>query len=122
MTASATTIAVSARPAISTQAGTGVERRRFRTPASRSAVIEMTRFTNEAAITPSAEPRHVVGRGLDVLRPDPVVAEDADEDDEEEDRQDEREEARLPVAQEAEQVEARLVQDEAGRGHARSSV
>ena len=55
MTPSATTIATSARPAISTQAGTGVERRRFRIPASRCAVIEMTRLTKEPAITPSAE-------------------------------------------------------------------
>ena len=69
MTASATTIAVSPRPAISTQAGTGVERRRFSTPDSRCAVIEMTRLTNDAG--DHAERRqagHVVGRRLHLLR------------------------------------------------------
>ena len=55
MTTSETAIAVSARPAISTQAGTGVARRRLSTPASRCAVIEMTRLTNEAAMIASAE-------------------------------------------------------------------
>ncbi len=55
MTPRETTIAVSARPVISTHAGTGVERRRFRTPDSRCAVIEMTRLTNEPEITASAE-------------------------------------------------------------------
>ncbi len=48
-------MAVSVRPAISTQAGTGVERRRLRTPDSRSVVIEITRLTNDAAITANAE-------------------------------------------------------------------
>jgi hypothetical protein len=66
------------------------------------------------------EAGHVVRRGLHVLRADPVVPEDAHEDDEEDDRQGDREEARLPVAQEGEQVEARLVGDEPD--HARSSV
>ncbi len=52
---SETAIAISVRPAISTQAGTGVARRRLRIPSSRSTVIEMTRLMNEAAITASAE-------------------------------------------------------------------
>ena len=55
ITTSETAIATSARPAISTHAGTGVARRRFRIPASRCAVIEITRLTNDAAIRPSAE-------------------------------------------------------------------
>ncbi len=55
MTVSETAMAVSVRPAISTQAGTGVARRRLRTPASRWAVIVITRLTKEAAIRPIAE-------------------------------------------------------------------
>ena len=56
----ATTIAINVRPPISTQAGTGVARRRFRIPSSRSTVIEMTRLTNDAAMTAIAEmPGHV---------------------------------------------------------------
>src|SRR5947209_6464756 len=44
---SETPIDVSVRPVISTHAGTGVARRRLRTPASRCAVIEITRLTND---------------------------------------------------------------------------
>ena len=47
-------MAVSARPAIRTDAGTGVERRRLSTPASRWVVTEMTRLTNEAPMIPRA--------------------------------------------------------------------
>jgi len=50
-----TPIAIVVRPAISAQAGTGVARRRFRIPPSRSTVIEMTRLMNDAAITAIAE-------------------------------------------------------------------
>ena len=50
---SATTTEVSARPAMSTKAGTGVARRRFKTPDSRWAVTEMTRLMNAAATMPS---------------------------------------------------------------------
>ena len=53
-TVSETVTAVRVRPATSTHAGTGVARRRLRIPPSRCAVIEITRLTNEAAITPSA--------------------------------------------------------------------
>src|SRR5579862_1183149 len=52
---SETPTAVRVRPAISTHAGTGVERRRLSTPDSRRAVIEMTRLTYEAAMIASAE-------------------------------------------------------------------
>ena len=51
---SETAIAVSARPPISTQAGTGVARRRFSTPDSRWVTTEITRFVNDEAITESA--------------------------------------------------------------------
>jgi hypothetical protein len=40
---------------MSTDAGTGVARRRFRMPLSRWAVIEMTRLTNEPEIIARAE-------------------------------------------------------------------
>ena len=50
-----TAIAINVRPAISAHAGTGVARRRFRIPSSRSTVIEMTRLMNDAAITAIAE-------------------------------------------------------------------
>ena len=46
---------MSARLAISTHAGTGVERRRLSTPLSRCAVIVITRFTNDAEMTPSVQ-------------------------------------------------------------------
>lgn len=52
---SETAIAISVRPAITTHAGTGVARRRFRIPSSRRTTIVMTRFTNEAAMMASAE-------------------------------------------------------------------
>jgi hypothetical protein len=55
MTASEMMTAVSVRPAISTQAGTGVARRRFRTPDSRCAEIAMTRLKNELAMMASAQ-------------------------------------------------------------------
>ncbi len=74
----ATAIAISVRPPISTQAGTGVARRRFRIPSSRSAVIEMTRLMNEAAITADRrDPGHVVSLERHSVDGRPVVAEDA---------------------------------------------
>src|SRR5579864_3969951 len=54
-TASDIATAVSVRPAMSTQAGTGDARRRLRIPSSRSTVIEMTRLMNDDEMTPSAE-------------------------------------------------------------------
>ena len=54
VTADATAVAVSVRAAISVQAGTGVARRRFRTPVSRCVTTEITRLTNDDAITASA--------------------------------------------------------------------
>src|SRR3981081_3308830 len=50
--ATATTTAVSARPAMRAAAGTGVARRRLSTPDSRWAVTEMTRLTKAAAMMP----------------------------------------------------------------------
>src|SRR5581483_11334747 len=61
------------------------------------------------------EPGDVVRRRLDLLGPDSVVAEDADEDDQEEDRHDQREEPALPVAKKRDQVVAGLVENEAER-------
>src|SRR5579862_2468806 len=51
ITPTATAIALSMRPRTSTSAGTGVARRRLKMPVSRWAVIVMTRFTNDEAIT-----------------------------------------------------------------------
>src|SRR5207248_11277960 len=53
-----------------------------------------------------------VRRGLYVLRAYSVIPEYADEDDQEQQRQDQREEASLPVAEDPEQVVARLVEDQ----------
>ena len=50
----ATTTAVSTRPAMTAAAGTGVARRRFSTPGSRCAVTEATRLPKHAGMIPSA--------------------------------------------------------------------
>jgi hypothetical protein len=46
---------MSVRLAISTHAGTGVDRRRLSTPLSRCPVIVITRFTNEVAMIPRVQ-------------------------------------------------------------------
>ena len=123
---SATTTAVRARPAMRTAAGTGVARRRFRTPDSRWAVTEMTRLMNAAAMMPSVMiPGHVRDRRVDASAGDGdgviVSAEDRREDHEEQDREREGEELGLAVAHQRSQVVPELVQRHARHAGGRRS-
>ena len=117
-------IDVSARPRMSTIGGTGVARRRLRTPAWRWPATVISSAMNEdvriaSAMIPGTKACCAVDRLTDRLDGARVAVQPG-EDDEQQHRQRDREEHGPPVAERRADVEAQLVQDEGG-GHAVSS-